>query len=106
MQGKAFGTSCIWSPFLENCGESYTDIITRNIDGGQGLCVGTRVPTEGGEETMKDVGNSKPYRFYSMSARKCSWLNKLVHNGNFLNRKSKTNKDGFLNKIFSGIVKK
>lgn len=48
VQGKAFGTSCIWSTFLENCGESYTDTITRNIDGGQGLCVGTRVPTEGG----------------------------------------------------------
>lgn len=35
----------------------------RNIDGGQGLCVGTRLPTEGGEETMKDVGASKPYHF-------------------------------------------
>ena len=102
VQEKAFATSCIWSPFLENCG----DTTTRNIDGGQGLCVGTRVPTKGGGETRKDVGNSKPYHFYSMSARKYSWLNKLVHNGNFLNSKNKINKDGFLNKFFSGIVKK
>ena len=103
VQEKASATSCIWSPFLENCGESYMDTIARSIDGGQGL--GTRVWTEGSGEIMKDVGNSKPCHFYPMFSRRCNWLTKLVHNGNFLNN-NKTNKDGFLNKICSDIVKK
>lgn len=93
VQEKASATSCVWSPFLENCGESYMDTIARSIDGGQGL--GTRVWTEGSGEIMKDEGNFKPCHFYPMSSRKCSWLTKLVHNGNFF-KQQRQNQQGWV----------
>lgn len=93
VQEKTSATSCVWSPFLENCGESYMDTIARSIDGGQGL--GTRVWTEGSGEIMKDEGNFKPCHFYPMSSRKCSWLTKLVHNGNFF-KQQRQNQQGWV----------